>query len=150
MDTIVVGVDGSTGSIDALRWAAKEAKLRGAKLRAVAAWDFPCSGFVDAKPNIPTDQHEADTGRMLEAALRAAIGCPTALAEVDRALIRGHATSVLRTESWDATMLVVGAHGQGGFVGMLLGSISDQLVKRADCPVVVVRNPRTPRCRKAI
>lgn len=59
---------------------------------------------------------------------------------VERAERCAHATSVLRTESKDATMIVVGARGHGGFIGMLLGSTSDQLVKHASCPVVVVRN----------
>jgi nucleotide-binding universal stress UspA family protein len=142
MDTIVVGVDGSAGSIEAIRWAAAEAKLRGAKLRAVAAWEFPftSAGFGDSISMIPIPQLEADAKRMLDDALIAAIDDPVALSTVDRAVICGHATSILRTESKDATMVVVGARGHGGFVGLLLGSTSDQLVKHASCPVVVVRN----------
>jgi nucleotide-binding universal stress UspA family protein len=80
---------------------------------------------------------------MLDEALNTAISDPKLLATVDRAIVCGHATSVLRTESKDATMIVVGARGHGGFVGMLLGSTSDQLVKHASCPVVVVRSPES-------
>ena len=142
MDTIVVGVDGSAGSTEAIRWAAAEAKLRGAKLRAVAAWEFPftSAGFGDSISMIPIPQLEADAKRMLDDALIAGIADPIALSSVDRAVICGHATSVLRAESKEATMIVVGARGHGGFVGLLLGSTSDQLVKHASCPVVVVRN----------
>jgi nucleotide-binding universal stress UspA family protein len=142
MDTIVVGVDGSAGSTEAIRWAAAEAKLRGAKLRAVAAWEFPftSAGFGDSIAMMPIEQLEADAKRMLDAALSTAITDPALLAAVNRAVICGHATSVLRTESKDATMIVVGARGHGGFMGMLLGSTSDQLVKHASCPVVVVRS----------
>jgi nucleotide-binding universal stress UspA family protein len=141
MDTIVVGVDGSAGSTEAIRWANAEAKLRGAKLRAVAAWEFPftSAGFGDSIAMMPVDQLEADSKRMLDDALTAAISDPVALAAVERSVICGHATSVLRSESDHATMIVVGARGHGGFLGMLLGSTSDQLVKHANCPVVVVR-----------
>lgn len=142
MDIIVVGVDGSTGSTEAIRWAVAEAHLRSAKLRAVAAWEFPftSAGFGDSIAMMPIEQLEADAKRMLDSALSTAIADVAVLAAVDRAVICGHATSVLRTESKDATMIVVGARGHGGFVGMLLGSTSDQLVKHASCPVVVVRN----------
>ncbi len=145
MDTIVVGVDGSGGSTEAIRWAAAEAKLRHAKLRAVAAWEFPftSAGFGDSIAMMPIEQLEADAKHMLDEALSNAINDPEVLAAVDRAVVCGHATSILRTESESATMIVVGARGHGGFVGMLLGSTSDQLVKHASCPVVVVRNPKS-------
>ena len=145
METIVVGVDGSPGCTDAIRWAAAEAKLRNAKLRAVAAWEFPftSAGFGDSIAMMPIEQLEADAKHMLDSALSTAITDGPSLAAVDRAVIRGHATSVLRTESKTATMIVVGARGHGGFVGMLLGSTSDQLVKHASCPVVVVRSPES-------
>jgi nucleotide-binding universal stress UspA family protein len=141
MGTIVVGVDGSAGSIEAIRWASEEAKLRGAKLRAVTAWEFPfaSAGFGDSVAVPHLEDFEVKAKRMLEEALIAAIPDPAALAGVERAVICGHATAVLRTESKDATMIVVGARGHGGFIGMLLGSTSDQLVKRAKCLVVVVR-----------
>jgi nucleotide-binding universal stress UspA family protein len=142
METIVVGVDGSREGAEALRWAVAETKLRGAKLRAVAAWEFPftSAGFGDSIAMIPIEQLEADAKRMLEDALTSVISDSVTLAAVERAVVCGHATSVLRTESKDATMIVVGSRGHGGFVGMLLGSTSDQLVKHASCPVVVVRN----------
>lgn len=142
METIVVGVDGSQEGAEALRWAVAETKLRSAKLRAVVAWEFPftSAGFGDSIAMIPVEQLEADAKRMLDEALTSVISDPVTLAAVERAVVCGHATSVLRTESKEATMIVVGSRGHGGFVGMLLGSTSDQLVKHASCPVVVVRN----------
>lgn len=142
MEVIVVGVDGSPGCTEAIRWAAAEATLRNAKLRAVAAWEFPftSAGFGDSIAMMPIEELEADAKRMLDDALTTAIVDTKLLATVDRAIVCGHATSVLRTESESATLVVVGARGHGGFVGLLLGSTSDQLVKHASCPVVVVRN----------
>jgi nucleotide-binding universal stress UspA family protein len=54
-------------------------------------------------------------------------------------VIRGHPAKVLVDQANDADLLVVGSHGHGGFVGALLGSVSQRCVQHATCPVVVVR-----------
>jgi nucleotide-binding universal stress UspA family protein len=56
----------------------------------------------------------------------------------------GHPARVLLDAAADAVLLVVGSRGRGGFTGMLLGSVSQHVVARAPCPVVVVRDPATP------
>jgi nucleotide-binding universal stress UspA family protein len=86
----------------------------------------------------------------LEAGAAAVVADAIALATKDlpstappvTALVRqGHASEVLVAEAKDATLLVVGTRGHGGFVGTLLGSISQGCVTHAPCPVVVVPTP---------
>jgi nucleotide-binding universal stress UspA family protein len=144
--TIVVGVDGSEGSLEALRWAADEARLRGAKLVAVHAWSAP---YAPAMPGIgepaalPVDrtvvQQAADEA--LEASLREA-GVPREGIELERAVIEDSPAYALLEQAEDADLLVVGSRGHGRIAGALLGSISQQVAQHAPCPVVIVRAPK--------
>jgi nucleotide-binding universal stress UspA family protein len=138
MKNIVVGVDGSEGSVEALRWAVSEAKLHGAKLRAVAAWEFPYM-YGEGAVLLPLDQIEAETRDRLDKTIHDTITDPAVRDQIDQAVISGHPSSILEVESKTSDLVVVGARGHGGFVGLLLGSVSDQIVKHAHCPVVVVR-----------
>jgi nucleotide-binding universal stress UspA family protein len=138
MKNIVVGVDGSEGSVEALRWAVAEAKLHGAKLRAVAAWEFPYM-YGEGAVLLPLDQIEAETQARLDQTINDTVTDPAVRDQIDRAIISGHPSSILEVESKKCDLVVVGARGHGGFVGLLLGSVSDQIVKHAHCPVVVVR-----------
>ena len=143
MERIVVGVDGSQGSVEALRWAADEAKLRGARLRAVITWDpYAYSGISDAVVVPRFDQIEIDTMALLESAIEKAVDDPDLRASIERLVVEGHPTHVLRAQSNGADLLVVGARGHSGIVGLLLGSTADQIARHASCPVVVVRGPR--------
>ncbi|GGV40794.1 universal stress protein [Actinomadura cremea] len=134
---IVVGVDGSPASLDALRWAARQAELTGAELRAVSAWRLPSFGYpieyVDEEVEGAVD---AELGR----AVREALG-ETPRVPVSRVVVQGHPAPVLVEQSENAELLVVGSHGRGAFAGMLLGSVSAHCVHHARCPVVVVRHP---------
>jgi nucleotide-binding universal stress UspA family protein len=144
--TIVVGVDGSEGSLEALRWAADEARLRGAKLVAVHAWSAP---YAPAMPGIgepaalPVDrtvvQQAADEA--LEASLREA-GVTREGIELERAVIEDSPAYALLDQAEDADLLVVGSRGHGRIAGALLGSISQQVAQHAPCPVVIVRAPK--------
>ncbi|HVQ89706.1 MAG TPA: universal stress protein [Mycobacteriales bacterium] len=132
---IVVGVDGSDASKDALRWAARQAQLTGAELRAIAAWElvptYPYPVVIDA------DLRDR-TSETLATAVDDAFGAdPPArlVAEVHR----GHPASVLVEASRGAEMLVVGASGHGTFTDMLLGSVSQHCAHHATCPLVIVR-----------
>jgi nucleotide-binding universal stress UspA family protein len=145
--TIVVGVDGSEGSLEALRWAADEARLRGAKLVALHAWSAP---YAPAMPGIgepaalPVDrtvvQEAADEA--LDASLREA-GVAAEGIELERAVIEDSAARALLDRAEDADLLVVGSRGHGRIAGALLGSISQQVAQHAPCPVVIVRAPKT-------
>jgi nucleotide-binding universal stress UspA family protein len=141
---IVVGIDGSTGSVEALRWAAAEARLRGASLRAVLAWEYPYAyGGLSGVYVVPTEQIEKDSATTLEAIISQAIPDASAAKAVERVIVPGHPSSQLIEQSKDAALLVVGARGHGGFIGLLVGSTSDQVVKHAECPVVVIHERPT-------
>lgn len=144
MQPIVVGIDGSSGSIEALRWAAAEAKLRNAPLRAVLAWEYPYAyGGLSGVYVIPTEQIEKDSAATLETIIAQAIPDPATAKAVERIIVPGHPSSQLIDQSKDAGLLVVGARGHGGFMGLLVGSTSDQVVKHAECPVVVIHERPT-------
>jgi nucleotide-binding universal stress UspA family protein len=143
---IVVGIDGSRESKVALQWAVAEAKLRGATVRAVMAWMSPYR-FVglDASVAPPMDDIEEQAEKTLAHTIAKALGdnadgSPALdVRLVESVVSRGSPSTVLLDASKGADLLVVGARGFGGFLGLILGSTADQVVKHATCPVVVVR-----------
>ena len=141
MAGIVVGVDGSENSLDALRWAAEEARVRNSLLRVVAIFNAPImsTGYEVVAPD-PSDLAAA-SNTMLDAAVDS-VREDGALEGVHVAteVVEGHAGERLIELSHDADMVVVGARGHGGFLGMVLGSVTGHVVNHAACPVVVVRN----------
>jgi nucleotide-binding universal stress UspA family protein len=140
---IVVGVDGSEHSLAAVRWAAAEARLRGARLRLVAAWKVSTLMYAaEAFPPPYTVDLEAEMRRkaedMLEQACQA-VAADLEGVDVERVVHNGPAANVLCEASTVADMLVVGSRGRGGFSGLLLGSVSHQCAQQAPCPVMIVR-----------
>src|SRR5215469_2728624 len=137
---VIVGVDGSPESIDALRWAARYAAATGAKITAVHAWHYPAAGPVPAgqPPQPITDQVRATMQETLDKALTDVFGTATP-GNADTKVAYGHPAMVLVNESEGADLLVVGNRGHGAFHGMMLGSVSIHCVTNATCPVVVVR-----------
>jgi nucleotide-binding universal stress UspA family protein len=135
---VVVGVDGSASSINALRTAAAVATATGAELDAVTAWEYPASygwvaGAVEWRP-------DSDATGILTTAIDEAFveSKPPGL----RCIVReGHPAKILIEASADAELLVVGSRGHGGFVGLLLGSVSAYCAEHAACPVLVAREP---------
>jgi nucleotide-binding universal stress UspA family protein len=135
---IVVGVDGSVPSLDALRWAGRVGSALGLAIDAVACWSYPANfgmggGFVDYRPDV-------DAKRALDEALLTVFG-PTPPAGLRASVREGYAANELIEASRDAEMLVVGSRGHGGFVGLLIGSVSAYCAEHAKCPVVVL-HPR--------
>jgi len=148
--TIVVGVDGSPASREALRWAAEEADLRGATLAAVWAWTFVPPAPLAEPGMIPMPA--MDFPGALEAE-RAAVEEEFASAiaeafpqgppqELERKLVEGDPAHVLEAEAQSADLVVVGSRGRSGIAAALLGSVSKHVVDHAACPVVVVKAPR--------
>jgi len=138
---IVVGVDGSESSIDALRWAARQAELTGATLYVITAWAYPNEptpfGIVPDVPLPPdhlTEVH-AKLDELIEQTLQ-----PPATAEVRSEVVEGHAASVLVDCAGGADLLVLGCRGRGALAEMVLGSVSEHCVRHAPCPVVVIRH----------
>jgi nucleotide-binding universal stress UspA family protein len=131
---IVVGVDGSPSSQRAVRWAAQQAKLTGATLRAVSSWRWP--NYITRIP--PGVDLASDTRRTLDEVLKEALTGSEDLS-VTRHVIEGPPGPALLTQAQDASLLVVGAQGRAAFPGMLLGSVAEYCVRQGSCPVVVVR-----------
>lgn len=137
MNRIVVGVDGSEGSALALRWALRESRLRGWPVTAVMAWGFldqhfPGSGFLP-------DYGEAEAVAALRRCIVDTVGADVADSIDLRAPCDLPATALL-AEAEDASLLVVGARGLGGFRELLLGSVSQNVLHHAPCTVAIVRD----------
>jgi nucleotide-binding universal stress UspA family protein len=143
MHTIVVGVDGSEGSQAALRFALDEARLRGAEVKAVSAWHVPALAYEAGWTAAPVDQSEYSriAEEELAASLRTASGEGSELT-VSGLVREGQAAEVLCAEAAGADLLVVGSRGLGGFRGLLLGSVSQQVAAHAPCPVVIIPHGR--------
>lgn len=138
-EAVVVGVDGSPGSLAALRFAVEEARARGALLRAVLAWSIPIGGDL---PGALVPDLVADFQREAEQELADVLASvDTSRVEIEPVTVEGPAARSLLRASEDAALLVVGSRGRGGFKGLLLGSVSGHCVRHARCPVVVVREP---------
>lgn len=140
---IVAGTDVSEGGRAALRFAVQEALQRGCPLHVVRAWTLsnaprPSTAAFGTVPSL------AEYDAAVRAELRAEV--EEALADIPGArqlgvfqyAVHGSAAKVLVAASARADLLVVGARGRGGFVGLLLGGVSDQVVRFSVCPVVVV------------
>lgn len=144
MSVVVVGVDSSEGAKEALRFALEEAKLRGATVRAVYAWQFVPTGAVlgDAGYAPVMDVDPSAVRQAAAAALERTVAEVAGGRDdvaVDQRVVEGPAAGTLVEESKGADMLVVGSRGHGGFTGLLLGSVSQQVAHHATCPVVIVR-----------
>jgi len=139
---IVVGVDGSAPSKAALAWAVRQARLTGAVVEAVIAWEVPLTVRTPWPPAWSTDFRGAAEHLLADAIA----DMPDS---ADRAGIRprvmeGNAAQVLREAAAGADLLVVGNRGHGALAEALLGSVSQECVQRAMCPVLVIRNSRLP------
>jgi nucleotide-binding universal stress UspA family protein len=143
-DSIVVGYDGSVEAGRAVRWAARQAELRKCTLHVVhcSLWPLlthdlgPVEGIADSGL-----QHYAEAVRDegLAHATEAAPGL-----DVHSSLRYGWPADNLRQASAGAGMLVVGSRGIGGFIGLLVGSVSLELAATASCPVAVIRSDDHP------
>ena len=142
MTGIVVGVDGSESSELAIEWAVHEAELRALPLTAVLAWGwFGHQKIVGERFNEGYD--DADAAAALDAFIQESVGRARAV-RVARHAVCDLAGRALLKASVHASLLVVGGRGAGGFHGLRLGSVSQQCLHHANCPVVVVRQDGQP------
>jgi nucleotide-binding universal stress UspA family protein len=138
---IVVGVDGSPPSQQALRWGAHLAATFGVGLDAVIAWDAtPAHSWSSTPPDRTPDE---ETRQALDQFVQDAFGDQPP-AGLRRLVHEGQASKVLLDASEDAIMLVVGSRGHGGFAGLLLGSVSANVAAHASCPVLVIHGDQAP------
>jgi len=138
---VVVGVDASEESKEALRWAARYATFVGARLEVVHAW-HPVEELVWIQSLPPPAEQTEVADKALAQLVEEVVG-PSPAVDVSTAVLKGHAVKVLTQVAKGASLLVVGDRGSGGFDGMLLGSVSEKCAAHAPCSVVIVRRDGT-------
>jgi nucleotide-binding universal stress UspA family protein len=140
-DGIIAGYDGSAGSGEALRWAAREARARGTALTICLAWTPD-----DLAPLGEERAHDHARRRGEDILARGArlAGSVPDLAEVRTVMLEGSPAHVLCERSSTADMVVVGSRGHGGLAGSLLGSVPWQVACHGQGRVVVVRGQWRP------
>jgi nucleotide-binding universal stress UspA family protein len=133
---IVVGVDGSEQSKETLRFALEEARRRRTALHVVHAfWEWePIPGTKELELDRDPEEREA----WLAALVREVVGEVDDV-EIRQSTVDDDAAPALLDAARDADLLIVGSRGQGGFAGLLLGSVGQQCAHHAPCPVVIVR-----------
>ena len=141
MQRIVVGIDGSENARHALSWAVEEGRLRHAALEAVHEWDSPMHiGFGGPIVTAPTPYEDA-ARTLLDQAI-ASVPAAALPAPITKLAVRGSPAWALLETAKSADLIVVGSRGRGGFAGLLLGSVSQQVAQHAECPVVIVPGAR--------
>jgi nucleotide-binding universal stress UspA family protein len=138
MTRIVVGIDGSDNAVAALRWAIGEARLRGATIDAIDAWNYPYVVVPGATiPLHPRADQAVDVEQELEAALAAVAGEADGVT-INSIVTEGVAAAVLCEAAGDADLLVIGHGRNHALRKRVLGSVGTEVVQYAPCPVVIV------------
>jgi len=133
---IVVGVDGFESSKAALRWAIHQAKLTGAVVEAITAWQVPVgTGWV---PTTELPDYQSDAAAILGEAMTEMCAVDPDVQVCPR-VVEGRAGQVLAEAAEGADLLVVGSPGHGGLAEALLGSVGQYYVHHAPCPVLIIR-----------
>jgi len=135
---IVVGIDGSSASTAALRWAVRQAQLTGASIDAVMAWQMPPSFAWISESATGVGDYRRQAHRVVAEAIRQS-HADEAGVKIEPWVQEGHPAHVLIEASRGAQLLVVGSRGHGGFASALLGSVSQNCIHHASCPVLVIR-----------
>jgi nucleotide-binding universal stress UspA family protein len=141
MPGITVGIDGSAHSTKALEWAIKEAAVRHTPVTVLTVHLVPASGWTGNPITLPPDATDVEKAR--QAAEEMVVKVISQLGEAQPPSVTVHAFSGFPAQelieaSRTADLLVVGSRGAGGFARLMVGSVSNQVVHHAHCPVVVV------------
>lgn len=134
---VVVGVDGSEASQTALRFGFEAASRYGVPLHAIHTYLPPSEPWLADVRHDPAEIEAGERHRLHEWLAPVREAYPDVPVEV--MVVAGHPAGRLVELAIGATMLVIGSRGRGGFTGMLLGSVSQQVIRHAECPVAVVR-----------
>jgi nucleotide-binding universal stress UspA family protein len=139
---IVVGVDGSEPSREALRWAVRQAGLTGATVEAVIAWHSPYipAGYAWAPLALMDHSAFVKTAQMVVTDAVSSVVDPAGTVPVTTKVVEANPAQALLDAASGAELLVVGSRGYGGFTEALLGSVSQHCVHHASCPVVIIRD----------
>jgi nucleotide-binding universal stress UspA family protein len=138
---VVVGDDGSSHASLAVRFAVEEAERRGATLHVIRAWSIMTSVRPEGVPFGVTPgilEMEASTLAAEQQRVERIVGDAGVDSEVH--VVQGPSAQALIKASETADVVVVGNRGRGGFTTLVLGSVADQVIRHAHCPVVVVRD----------
>ena len=142
---VVVGIDGSPASDQALLFAIKEAQLRRATLRIVSSHDpAALSGYAGSWSIVPFEDglREACATMVADAATTVASATTEQPVVVETTVASGRASRMLLDASHDADLLVIGSRGAGALSRMMMGSTCTEVVHHAHVPVVVVPSHR--------
>jgi nucleotide-binding universal stress UspA family protein len=149
---IIVGNDGSDAAEPALRWALEHAQAVGGSVRVVRGWSMKTAPRPETQTvgNIPPiEDFEAAVLKDLEAdTTEVAADHPGV--EIEYVAKRGPAANALLDCAADADLVVVGARGLGGFRGLALGSVADQVSRHSPVPVVIVRNRKSSETERSV
>lgn len=137
---IVVGVDGSDGGRRALEWAVREADVRGSAVEAVAAWSWDGIEFGPVTATNPTEAKERATA-MLDREIQALTARHGSHIPVAAEVIEGSPGAALAHAGRAADLIVLGSHGHSRVRHTVLGSVSEAVIRKAACPVVVIPVP---------
>lgn len=148
VERFVVGIDGSEPARRALRWAIDEASTSHAQLDVVHAWDLVVVTAAQSEQSYRRDvealEHEA--AAVIDGEVAAATtGLALEPAPIKRLAVRDTPARALLNAATGADLLIVGGRGRGGFKSLLLGSVSNQCVHHAPCPVAVIRGDEDER-----
>ena len=142
--SIIAGYDGSDEAAAAVRWAARCAGQRNLPLRVVHCSLWPLlTRNLGPVPGVADSGLERASEAILEEGFRIAEAAAPTL-EIDATLLHGLPASHLAAVSARHEMVVAGSRGLGGFLGLLVGSVSLELAATASCPVAVIRSDRHP------
>jgi nucleotide-binding universal stress UspA family protein len=137
---IVVGVDGSEGGRRALDWAAQEAAARGGAVQAVMAWSWDGMEYGPIAATRPEDESRR-AAQVLEREITALAERRGSASPVVAEIIEGRPADVLAAAGSAADLLVLGSHGHSRVRHTVLGSVSEDCIRKAACPVVVIPVP---------
>jgi|SRR5580658_1592866 nucleotide-binding universal stress UspA family protein len=138
---VVVGVDGSPPSRDALRWAQFMAHALGAPIDAVTVWEI--SAVVASSSWVDDWDPEKEAATNLRATVTDVLGSPPP-SPVREIVRHGSAAAELLQASQGARLLVLGSRGHGGFHGLRLGSVSSACAAHANCPILIIHGDTPP------
>jgi nucleotide-binding universal stress UspA family protein len=137
---IVVGVDGSDGGRRALDWAVTEAANRGGTVQAVIAWSWDGIASGPITPTSPADARARAT-TTLDREIGQLCAHRGSAIPVATEVVEGRPADVLTAAARTADLLVLGSHGHSRVRHTVLGSVSEECVRKAACPVVVIPVP---------
>lgn len=142
VEVVLVGVDGSPGSREALTWAYRYAERTGASLQVVTAFRYEeVVGVPGASWPVQTFEEIQLEARRLQREVTEAVIPEDTAVSVQAEVVFGNPVSVLLERAATVDLLVLGSRGLGGFKGLILGSVSQQCLHHAPCAVTVVRAP---------